>query len=48
VRHAATLALFFTFHNFATAAGRPTVSPAMAVGISDHIWDAAEIVGLLE
>jgi hypothetical protein len=43
-RHAAAVALFFTYHNFATADAAG--SPAMAAGIADHVWDVCEIVGL--
>ncbi len=49
--HAAAVALHFQFYNFA----RPHKSlknpyprtPAMAAGISDHIWSLGEIAGLL-
>lgn len=47
-RHAATLALLFTFHNFATVDPVRRVSPAMAAGITDHVWDVSEIAGLVK
>ncbi len=47
-RHAALLALLFTFHNFATADPVRQESPAMATGIADHVWDVSEFVGLVE
>jgi IS1 family transposase len=46
-RHA--LALYFMHYNFARVhqtLGKKT--PAMAAGISDHVWSIEEIVGLLE
>lgn len=50
--HMHALALYFMYYNFA----RPHKSlakpyqrtPAMAAGVSDHIWDVSEIVRLLE
>jgi hypothetical protein len=51
--HGHSLALTFMAYNFATphgtlskGAGFPT-TPAMAAGVSDHVWTMAEIVGLI-
>jgi hypothetical protein len=46
-RHSATLALLFTYHNFASADADTGISPAMAAGITDHLWPVTEIVEFL-
>lgn len=50
--HAAAIALFFMHYNFArahTSLKNPyRRTPAMAAGVSDHIWTLEEIVGLLD
>ena len=43
---ASTVALSFMYYNFA-ACIRRRVTPAMEVGIADHVWSVEEIVGLL-
>ena len=49
--HIYALALYFMHYNFArvhkTLANPYPRTPAMAAGISDHIWRVEEIVGLL-
>ena len=45
--HAAMVALFFCYYNFARVHQTLRVTPAMAAGISDHVWELEEIVGLL-
>jgi len=57
--HAHALALTFMFYNFCRShqtlsqtaskrSGKPTkVTPAMAAGVTDHVWSVEEIVGLL-
>ena len=44
--HIATLALFHMHHNFARVHQTLKVTPAMAAGISCHIWSIQEIVAL--
>ena len=44
-RHAAALELLFAVHNFATA-NAAGASPAMAAGITDHVWTIAELINL--
>jgi hypothetical protein len=48
--HALALALYFMHYNFArhhkSLANPYAATPAMAAGISDHIWAIEEIVGL--
>jgi hypothetical protein len=46
--HAATVALYFMYYNFARVHQTLRVRPAMEAGISDHVWSMEEIVGLLE
>ena len=45
--HAAMVALFFMFYNFARVHQTLRVTPAMQAGISDHVWGIEEIVELL-
>lgn len=49
--HVFALALYFMYYNFArphkTLANPYPRTPAMAAGVSDHIWDIKEIVQLL-
>ena len=46
--HAAAVALYFMFYNFARVHQTLRVTPAMEAGVSDHVWSIAEIVGLLD
>ena len=50
--HIYALALHFMYYNFArmhkTLANPYPRTPAMAAGISDHIWSIEEIVGLVK
>jgi IS1 family transposase len=45
--HAAMVELFFMYYNFSRVHQTLRVTPAMAAGISDHVWEIEEIVGLL-
>jgi len=49
--HICALALYFMYYNFArphkTLANPYPITPAMASGISNHIWTVAEIVSLI-
>ena len=42
--HAAAVALYFMFYNFARVHQTLRVTPAMDAGVSDHVWSIAEIV----
>jgi len=46
--HAATLALYFMYYNFARVHQTLRVTPAMEAGVANHVWSIEEIVGLLE
>lgn len=46
--HAAAVALYFMFYNFARVHQTLRVTPAMEAGVSDHVWSIAEIVALLD
>lgn len=46
--HAAAVALYFLYYNFARVHQTIRVTPAMESGVSDHVWSIAEIVGLLQ
>jgi IS1 family transposase len=45
--HAATVALYFMYYNFARVHQTLRATSAMKAGISDHEWSIEEIVGLL-
>jgi hypothetical protein len=45
--HAAMVALYFMFYNFARVHQTLRVTPAIEAGIADHVWSIEEIVGLL-
>lgn len=48
--HTAAVSLHFFFYNFCrpnSALGKK-VTPAMAAGVSDHVWTLDELIGLLE
>ena len=45
--HAAAVALYFMYYNFARIHQTLRVTPAMEAGIADHVWSIEEIVGLL-
>ncbi|HEV2327506.1 MAG TPA: DDE-type integrase/transposase/recombinase [Verrucomicrobiae bacterium] len=46
--HGAAIALHYMHYNFARFHQSLRVTPAMAAGISDHVWSLEEIVGLLK
>lgn len=46
--HEHALAIFFQFYNFARINSAHRVTPAMELGISDHVWSVEEIVSLLD
>jgi IS1 family transposase len=45
--HEAAVALHFMYYNFGRVHQTLRVTPAMEAGITDHIWDISEIVGLM-
>ena len=44
----AAVALHFMWYNFGRVHQSLRVTPAMEVGVSDHVWSVGEIVGLLD
>lgn len=46
--HEAAIALHFMYYNFCRIHKSLRVTPAMAAGISNHVWEIEEIVGLIE
>ena len=44
--HAAMVALYFMYYNFARVHQTLRVTPAADAGISDHVWNIEEIVNL--
>src|ERR1700761_9396643 len=45
--HAAAVALHFIHYNFARIHKTLRITPAMAAGISDHVWSYEEIAALI-
>lgn len=45
--HAAMVAIYFMYYNFARVHQTLRVTPAMEAGIANHVWSIEEIVGLL-
>jgi hypothetical protein len=46
--HAYAVALFSTYHNFIRIHKSLRVTPAMAAGITDRLWEIGDIVALVE
>jgi len=46
--HAAATALNYFAYNFTKIHRTPRVSPAMAAGVADRLWDVADLVALWE
>jgi hypothetical protein len=46
--HAHAIALHFMHYNFCRIHQTLRVTPAMAAGLSDHVWEIEELVALLE
>jgi IS1 family transposase len=46
--HVSAVALHYMYYNFCRIHLTLRVTPAMAAGISDHVWDISEIAALLE
>lgn len=46
--HAAAVALHFMNYNFGRIHQTLRITPAMAAGVADHVWDLEEIVGLMD
>ena len=45
--HCHAIALHFMHYNFARIHQTLRVTPAMAAGVTDHVWEIEEIVALL-
>lgn len=45
--HIHAISLYFMYYNFARIHQTLRITPAMAAGVSDHVWSNEEIVGLL-
>jgi hypothetical protein len=46
--HLHSLALFTTYYNFVKVHSKLRISPAMAAGVADRLWEIADIVRLVE
>src|SRR5882672_5391111 len=45
--HAYAVAIHFMWYNFAKIHGSLRITPAMAAGVTDRVWDAEDIIRLL-
>jgi hypothetical protein len=43
-----SVALFMTYYNFVRIHKTLRVTPAMAAGVTDRLWEVSDIVALLE
>ena len=46
--HAAAVALYYFSYNFVKIHSTLRVTPAMAAGVTDRLWEVSDIVALLE
>lgn len=46
--HAHAVALHFMFYNFCRIHQTLRITPAMAAGVTDRLWDISDIVALVE
>jgi hypothetical protein len=46
--HALSVALHYMHYNFCRIHKTLRITPAMAAGVSDHVWEVGEIVDVLE
>jgi hypothetical protein len=46
--HEHMLALFFCYYNFCRIHQSLRVTPAMAAGVTDHVWEIADLVALID
>lgn len=46
--HAYSVALFVMCYNFTSIHSTLRVTPAMAAGVTGHVWDVSDIVALVE
>ena len=46
--HLHALALHFMVHNYLSVYGPRRVTPAMAAGVADRVWEVEDLIGLLE
>ena len=46
--HVAMTAIFFTYYNWCRIHQTLRVTPAMAAGLTDHVWEIEDLIGLLK
>lgn len=46
--HCHSLALYFTYYNFVRMHKSVRMSPAMAAGVTDRLWDMEDILALVD
>jgi IS1 family transposase len=46
--HAHAIALYFMHYNFCRVHGTLKITPAMAAGVADHVWNLEEVIALLD
>jgi hypothetical protein len=46
--HEAAIAVYFMHYNFCRIHQTLRVTPAMAAGVTDHVWEIEEVIALLD
>ncbi len=46
--HIYALSLYFVFYNFVKTHAKHRMSPAMAAGVADRLWEMSDIVALMD
>jgi hypothetical protein len=46
--HALSVALHYMYYNFCRIHKTLRITPAMAAGVTDHVWSVADIVAIIE
>jgi hypothetical protein len=46
--HAAAVALYYFPYNYTKIHGRLRITPAMAAGVTDRLWEVSDLVALVE
>jgi hypothetical protein len=45
--HSHALSLYFMYYNFCRIHKTLRVTPAMAAGVTDHVWEISDVIKLL-
>jgi hypothetical protein len=48
LNHRHAISLYFTFYNWTRIHSALRITPAMAAGLTDHVWSVEEIVAMMD